>query len=502
MAEITDFGPRKTIFILAIVTGCFAVLWPKIFYPMLTASVTPHQTSDSSVTIRQERRTPPHAGGLHPALRERGRAIPSSHIVPKVVDRPDHVVPKMRPPLGGAGHVVPAPKGSGIMGIIMPLYTLGIVLFFLYTIVKVLKKNSDGEIISEYPGAAAEKEFRKMVFSPEVFASAMTSGAMHHQKERSVSPHRPAPTIEELNDQAAGDIEIDQLRRRLVETEAAMERIVVQMGNISRSVMHSPSSQQELKDDTDVQVDRSTTDKEVENIENSPTVKVMGMEMTASCEGKGSRPTTPIIPISPSHVEREKTPPKPIYLEGALPPQCELLVTDSKTQAQKAEEDAEAPVVLSGKMTLSLISLDQNAAEFGEENQEVDGTEEEAQETEDVNKDKEDKKQVEIGEYEEKVEAEIDESKDDEEISVEIDDSENYEAEIEVGVEDEESEVEVSDNEDEESEVEVSDNEDEESEVEESDNEDEDEEVEVSDNEAEESEVEVSYSEDEDEVNN
>lgn len=86
------------------------------------------------------------------------------------------------------------------------------------------------------------------------------------------------------------------------------------------------------------------------------------MEMTASCENKGSRPTTPIIPISPSHIEREKTPPKPIYLEGALPPQCELLVTDSETQAQKTEEDVEAPVVLSGKMTLSLISLDQNAA--------------------------------------------------------------------------------------------------------------------------------------------
>ncbi|XP_054006050.1 uncharacterized protein LOC128890983 isoform X3 [Hylaeus anthracinus] len=375
MAEITDFGPRKTVFILAIVAGCFAVLWPKIFYPMLTASVTPHHTSDSSVTLRQERRTPPHAGGLHPALRERGRAIPSSHIVPKVVDRPDHVVPKMRPPLGGAGHVVSAPKGSSTMGIIMPLYTLGIVLFFLYTIVKVLKKNSDSEIISEYPGVAAEKEFRKMVFSPEAFASAMTGGTMHYQKDRSETPEGPAPTIEELKDQAAGDIEIDQLRRRLVETEAAMERIVVQMGNISRSVMHSPSSQQELKDGTVVQAEHSNTDDEVENIENSPTIKVMGMEMTASCEGKGSRPTTPIIPISPSHVEREKTPPKPIYLEGALPPQCELLVTDSKTQAQKAEEDTEAPVVLSGKMTLSLISLDQNAAESEDENHEVQETE-------------------------------------------------------------------------------------------------------------------------------
>ncbi|XP_014598356.1 PREDICTED: uncharacterized protein LOC106783893 isoform X1 [Polistes canadensis] len=479
MSEITDFGPRKTIFILAIVAGCFAVLWPKIFYPMLTASVNSHHSNSETCcdvlfesdvttldimqemcqnilrhhqvdprlkdafktnkmapqianlcreevlarcgidlstyladnerlgktykqvleeirsfngsiclklnfgiplsqlgtphliryhilmphsTIRQERRTPPHAGGLHPALRERGRTIPSSHIVPKIVDRPDHVMPKMRPPMGGAGHVVPAPKGNGTMGVIMPLYTLGIVLFFLYTIVKVLKKNSDSEIISEYPGAAAEKEFRKMVFNPDLLASAMTGGTMHYQKEQ--SPYKPAPTIEELNNQAAGDIEIDQLRRRLDETEAAMERIVVQMGNISRSVMHSPSSQPEIKEDSTVQENYSNEDQEVESIEQSPTVKVMGMEMTASCEGgqKCSRPTTPIIPPPHSHTEREKTPPVPIYLEGALPSQCELLVTDSETQEQKTEESSEAPIILSGKMTLSLISLDQIAA--------------------------------------------------------------------------------------------------------------------------------------------
>lgn len=88
--------------------------------------------------IRQERRTPPHVGGLHPALRERGRAIPSSHIVPKIQGRPDHVTSpiKMRPTMGGAGHVA-APKGNSTMGIIMPLYTVGIVLFFLYTMSKV-----------------------------------------------------------------------------------------------------------------------------------------------------------------------------------------------------------------------------------------------------------------------------------------------------------------------------------------------------------------------------
>ena len=39
--------------------------------------------------------------------------------------------------MGGAGHVVPAPKGSGTMGIVMPIYTIGIVVFFMYTIMKV-----------------------------------------------------------------------------------------------------------------------------------------------------------------------------------------------------------------------------------------------------------------------------------------------------------------------------------------------------------------------------
>lgn len=160
-----------------------------------------------------------------------------------------------------------------------------------------------------------------------------------------------------------------------------------------------------LQEDTADQESRSGEGEELDAVEQSPTVKVMGMEMTASCESgqKCSRPTTPIIPTPPryytyfiytyilifsffncihfiisiferlvdisihcvsyfSNVEREKTPPKPIYLEGALPPQCELLVTDSETQAEKSEDDDDAPVVLSGKMTLSLISLDQIAA--------------------------------------------------------------------------------------------------------------------------------------------
>jgi hypothetical protein len=43
-----EFGTGKTILILAIVVGCFAVLWPKLFYPMLQASVNSRNAIDNS----------------------------------------------------------------------------------------------------------------------------------------------------------------------------------------------------------------------------------------------------------------------------------------------------------------------------------------------------------------------------------------------------------------------------------------------------------------------
>lgn len=48
-------------------------------------------------------------------------------------------MPGMRPPMGGAPHLVSAPPGAGGMGILMPIYTIGIVIFFVYTMMKVIK---------------------------------------------------------------------------------------------------------------------------------------------------------------------------------------------------------------------------------------------------------------------------------------------------------------------------------------------------------------------------
>lgn len=46
--------------------------------------------------------------------------------------------------MGGAGHVVPPPKATqGALGILMPLYTIGIVMIFVYTMMKVCNIHSE-----------------------------------------------------------------------------------------------------------------------------------------------------------------------------------------------------------------------------------------------------------------------------------------------------------------------------------------------------------------------
>ena len=49
----------------------------------------------------------------------------------------DGPMPGMRPTMGGPGMQPPQPKGGGSMGVIMPIYTIAIIVFFVYTAIKV-----------------------------------------------------------------------------------------------------------------------------------------------------------------------------------------------------------------------------------------------------------------------------------------------------------------------------------------------------------------------------
>lgn len=105
-AEDMGLGPKKTFLVLFTVVGCIAILFPKIFYPMLMGpaavkdntrplgKIVNRERHDRKLfntffeftdLLKQER--PVHITEMvYPGMQERGRAIPP-HSVP-IIERP------------------------------------------------------------------------------------------------------------------------------------------------------------------------------------------------------------------------------------------------------------------------------------------------------------------------------------------------------------------------------------------------------------------------------
>ncbi|GFW83325.1 RIC3 domain-containing protein [Trichonephila clavipes] len=218
-----DFGTGKSLVVLAIVLGCFAVLWPKIFYPMMQtafAMTSPKVDSDGRF---QDSDRPPH---LHPAsMGPRGRGPPSDDVHDKFLMREGRPFPhpQARQP------VKSQPKSGGAMSIIMPIYTVGIVVFFLYTVLKlVFKKPNEGEKKPLIKDFHMDPEYRKFVCQ-QSNESARTSKTETLTKK--TLPNLSEATI--LEDEEIKDYEIFKLKKKLEETEQAMERIIKHMGVVN-----------------------------------------------------------------------------------------------------------------------------------------------------------------------------------------------------------------------------------------------------------------------------
>ncbi|XP_044737245.1 uncharacterized protein LOC123299089 isoform X2 [Chrysoperla carnea] len=509
-----DLGPRKTVFIMVIVVGCFAVLWPKVFYPMYAGNVNTYQPKpqdksggccdviwetdvnaikimvdlcgnilkdlrasdprvelafesgklsndiiekcrskvlstcgvdialflkenvllgrtyrqildelrsvnsslclkynfgvsadalgvrhsvilDLKVTnVRQERPAHLRPDMLHPALRERGRAIPPSAAAsmvansqqPRVVPGRPGPIPGMRPTIGGAGHVVPPPKQStSTMGIVMPIYTIGIVIFFTYTLMKIMFKKEDKSNLI-YPSVQPDPLFHKRVFNKEY-----SSEKRYGVKSQKDDPPSTKLVVTALTDMLT---EVDQRRELLAKQRAAAsngttidtttvpEHQITELNETSLENINSNESYNaaEIKSNGDIsKISEHTNDKKqneimeslkehitnIEAQEEGTTIKVVGMEITESCEGgkPWSRPSSPIAP--PLHLETvTQEPPPSIILENKIPTESQILITDSLTNKEIIEdeydEDNEPTIMLSGKITLSVIPSEIN----------------------------------------------------------------------------------------------------------------------------------------------
>ncbi|XP_065369375.1 uncharacterized protein RIC-3 isoform X5 [Calliphora vicina] len=419
-------SPKKTFLVIITVVGCIAILWPKVFYPMMFAS-TPTagksnikggaggccdvvlnreeffnstllkkpKTSEppiepygpqlyrkslnpytGEISIRQERSSHLHPDSVYEAMRERGRAIPATPTIPiverksspsnpppRIVEGRPGPIPGMRPPMG-AGSIHQPQARQGTMGLIMPVYTIGIIIFFGYTIMKIVMKKQ--AVNAPYGAAPGDPNFRKEVFG---------KGNGRHVEDLNGSK-LVVTAIQGLIDAADEELKLretsttDPSKVNSNENSTTTNQQQPQQSNISNG--HADIN--EKSGDVNSRVDdlKATDDKRKKREGSTDrTVSVLGMEITASCEGGhkwSGRPPTPVLLSHHEHSKHDEDDvmpePQEIYLEGSLAHDSQILVAESETKQEKVYDaelngsPEEPAVILSSKMTLSLINLD------------------------------------------------------------------------------------------------------------------------------------------------
>ncbi|XP_017073153.2 uncharacterized protein LOC108109216 isoform X2 [Drosophila eugracilis] len=454
--------PKKTALIIVTVIGCVAILWPKVFHPMMFGGVPPPKQNfkdqraapggccdvvldreqfmnvskkevvepfgphlyrkqinvyTGEISLRQERPAHLHPESIYQAMRERGRAIPATPTVPilerksspsnpppRIVDGRPGPIPGMRPPMGAGAMHQPQQRGSS-MGFLMPLYTIGIVIFFGYTLMKIMFKKQVPN--DPYGPAPSNPAFRQEVFGQQNHSQVEDLGGSKLGAVAGVKPPATKDTEKELYNaslsatevasslstslknhqqlkEAEQLMEIEKLRQKLESTERAMAQLVAEMNTDQYEAKKNDN--EKTREQVDKQNLSNGHANKDQNPEQETAVKggrkrrdlsaereltVLGMELTASCEGGhkwSGRPPTPVFRAPSEHSKLEENLPEPqsIYLEGALAHESQILVADSQIKREEVYDSelngsAEEPaIILSSRMTLSLINLDAN----------------------------------------------------------------------------------------------------------------------------------------------
>ncbi|XP_041632940.1 resistance to inhibitors of cholinesterase protein 3 isoform X13 [Drosophila kikkawai] len=345
--EEGQMTPKKTALIIVTVIGCIAILWPKVFHPMMFGGVPPAPAKQNFKDqrgpggLRQERPAHLHPESIYQAMRERGRAIPATPTVPilerksspsnpppRIVDGRPGPIPGMRPPMGAGALHQPQQRGSS-MGFLMPLYTIGIVVFFGYTIMKIMFKKQIPN--APYGPAPSDPAFRQEVF-----------GQQNHSQVEDLGGSKLVVTaIQGLIDAADEQLNGQDKQRATSDTESDSnkqndnEKLEAQ--NLSNG--HANTTDQDAEQETAAKGTRTQRRRRDQSAERELTSKLEDANLPE---------------------------PQSIYLEGALAHESQILVADSQIKREEVYDaelngSAEEPaVILSSRMTLSLINLDAN----------------------------------------------------------------------------------------------------------------------------------------------
>jgi hypothetical protein len=289
----------KLLFLGAVVIVCLFALWPSLFGPLM--SMITGRTTQSEPQSRPQH--PP----VHPALNRQGASAgpsPRGHMHPAA----------MRMAQGEAAQQQGSSGRGGLFSYLLPVYTIGVMVFLVYTLSKIMFKKKPKRKRQQYGSECSESE------ESEAEGNNLSRGQLR------------------------------SLQKRLYETETAMSKILEQLEDIAQT---QPNDSKDNKNLTDEQV--KTVEASMKQLsELSKTYKEqkaeLGVESEESEEDENdSEMISPVTtPESSDNEEMKKQNRAPTFAEVVKkePPliESQTNITNGNIKAETKEEEKEESI--------------------------------------------------------------------------------------------------------------------------------------------------------------
>ncbi|XP_062566408.1 resistance to inhibitors of cholinesterase protein 3-like [Saccostrea cucullata] len=252
MALISGMSDIRVIITVVAIGGCLLTLYPKVFAPILSNLFGGGRTKDRGVQNNQPKMPPRAHHPRGPGGGNEGNPRPSG--MPPNMDA--EIERHMRQgPHPGMRHAAEMNKQQsktssgrgGMMGMVLPVYAVGIIGYLIYTLVKVFNKKNKGEY-DKKPGYGKVKN-KSPNTSEE--RSVVEEASLSDLKESSAKLSELENLLSKADDKNISADEMRALQTRLEETEKQMARILKAMQSVSSKVTDVIESKEENVDSDD-----------------------------------------------------------------------------------------------------------------------------------------------------------------------------------------------------------------------------------------------------------
>lgn len=233
MPLITGMSDVRVIITFVAIGGCLIVLYPKVFSPMISNMFGGRKvkTPNTDRVDHPRSHLPPH---------KEGRPNQPPVGLPPNMDAEIQKHMRQHGPHPGMRHAADMKQQSktgsggrgGIMGMVLPVYAVGIIGYLIYTLVKVFNKSSKGEF-NKKPGNG-KLQTKSPNTSEE--SSTIEEASLSELKESSAKLSELENLLSKADDKSISTDEMRALQARLEETEKQMARILKAMQTVSSKV--------------------------------------------------------------------------------------------------------------------------------------------------------------------------------------------------------------------------------------------------------------------------